>query len=336
MITITHTPAEGTLLQGTAKGDGTNLVLKTDGRCWRWSTHLGAWYIPRSRDTAPHTALIADTAQKLRAAGHTVTVTIDAGHRGTTDIEADKADRQQDRADALADKAARRAAAADAAQQRARDLAGQLPFGQPILLGHHFEPAMRRHAQRIHTAMDASVHAAADAAETQRQAEVAAIGGAARYHPVTVANRVEHLTAQRARITRQLDGHTRTLAVLPDGTRHVETSTAATGEHRDRLTDRLAAATDQLTYWEGIRAQQITTGAATGYGPSSIGAGDAVKIRGRWHQVVRANRKTVTVPSTLGQWTDTAPYHEITDHRPAPTVPARVTTAGTGTPEGTS
>ena len=111
MITITHTPAEGTLLQGTAKGDGTNLVLKTDGRCWRWSTHLGAWYVPRSRDTAPRTALIADTAQKLRAAGHTVTVTIDAGRRGTTDIEADKADRQQDRADALADKAARRAAA---------------------------------------------------------------------------------------------------------------------------------------------------------------------------------------------------------------------------------
>jgi len=33
--------------------------------------------------------------------------------------------------------------------------------------------------------------------------------------------------------------------------------------------------------------------------------------------VIRANRKTITVPSTLGPWTDTASYHEITDHRPA-------------------
>ena len=52
MTAITHTPAGGTILEGTTKGDGTNHILKTCGP-WRWSRNLGAWYIPRSRDTAP-------------------------------------------------------------------------------------------------------------------------------------------------------------------------------------------------------------------------------------------------------------------------------------------
>ena len=83
MIAITHTPAAGTLLDGTAKGDGTNHILNSDGRRWRWSRTLGAWYLPRSRDAAPQTWLITTTAENLRAAGHTVTVTIQSGQRST-------------------------------------------------------------------------------------------------------------------------------------------------------------------------------------------------------------------------------------------------------------
>ena len=317
MITITHTPEAGTLLEGTTKGDGTNHILNSGGRTWKWSRNLHAWYIARSRDAAPHTALITATAEKLRAAGHTVTVTIKTGHRCTAEIEADRAERQQDRADALAAKAEKQAAAAHAAHAHARELADQIPFGQPILIGHHSENRMRRHATRIHTAMDATAQAATLAEETQHRAQVAATSTAAKYNPVTVANRIQTLTAERNRITRSLHGHTRTIAVMNNGTRHVETTPAATGAHRDQLTERLAAVTDQLTYWEGIRQQQITDGTATGFGPATINKGDAVKIRGRWYEVARVNKKTVTVPSTLGAWTDTAPYHAIQDHRPA-------------------
>jgi hypothetical protein len=35
------------------------------------------------------------------------------------------------------------------------------------------------------------------------------------------------------------------------------------------------------------------------------------------HTATNDTAKTVTVTSTLGPWTDTAPYHEITDHHPA-------------------
>jgi len=211
----------------------------------------------------------------------------------------------------------RRWAAAHSAHNKARQLAGQIPFGQPILLGHHSESRLRRHEQRIHTAMDTAVTAAAQAEETVRRAQVAAAGTDARYHPVTVANRISTLTADRNRITRLLDGHTRTLAVTGDGTRQNETTQSATGPFRDRLTHRLAEVTDQLTYWEGIRDQQVSTGVAAGYSQATISPGDQVFIRGRWYPVIRANKKTATVPSTFGASTDTAPYHEITDHHPA-------------------
>jgi len=210
-------------------------------------------------------------------------VTIQTGHRCTAEIEADRAERHQDRADGLATKAERQTAAAHTAHQRARELADQVPFGQPILIGHHSEGRMRRHAQRIHDAMDATVAAATLAEETHRRAQVAAIGTATRTNPVTVANRIDKLTAERARISRQLDGHTRTIAVMPDGTRHVETTPAATDAHRDQLTERHAVITDQLTHWEEIRTQQISTGATAGHGPHTIAQADAVQIRGRWY-----------------------------------------------------
>ncbi len=317
MITITHTPETGTLIEGTSKGDGTNHILRNGARSWRWSRNLGAWYIARSRDTAPQTALITATAENLRAAGHTVTVTIQTGHRSTAQVEADRAERQQDRAQALSDKAERHTTAAYAAQEHARQLADRVPFGQPILVGHHSEGRMRRHAQRVHAAMDATAAAATLAEETQRRAAVAAIGTSAKYHPVTVANRIGTLTAEKNRITRSLDGHTRTIAVMNDGTRHVETTPAASGTHRDQLTEHLAVVTDQLSYWHTVRTQQITAGETTDHGPGTISKGDAVKIRGQWYEVARVNKKTVTVPSSLGNWTDTAPYHHIQDHKAA-------------------
>lgn len=297
MIAITHTPEAGTILEGSTKGDGTNHIFNSGGRHWRWSRNLGAWYIPRSRDTAAHIALITQTAEQLRAVGHDVVVAIKGGHRSTIDVESDRAERQQDRAQALTAKAERRTAAAHTAHDHARQLADQVPFGQPILVGHHSEGRMRRHAQRIHAAMDATVKAATLAEQTQRRAAVAATGTAAKYHPVTVANRIGTLTAERNRITRHLDGHTRTVAVMNDGTRHVETTPAATGTYRGQLTERLAVITDQQTYWQRIREQQITDGEVTGHGPATINKGDAVQIRGRWYEVVRVNKKTVTVPA---------------------------------------
>ena len=122
-------------------------------------------------------------------------VAIDGGHRDPAAVEADRADRQHDRAAALTEKADRHTTTALAAHKKARELGDQIPFGQPILVGHHSENRMRRHANRIHQAMDTAVAAAEKATDTQRRAQVAANGTDARYHPVTVANRIQRLTA---------------------------------------------------------------------------------------------------------------------------------------------
>jgi hypothetical protein len=65
--------------------------------------------------------------------------------------------RQRDRAERyteLADKAKERSTAA---YERSSTLSGMIPFGQPVLVGHHSEGRHRRDIERIHAAMDRSV-----------------------------------------------------------------------------------------------------------------------------------------------------------------------------------
>ena len=61
-LTIEHTEAEGTLLLGTSRGDGSAEVVKALG--WRWGRSIGLWFVPRSRDAAPKRPLIEQTARQ--------------------------------------------------------------------------------------------------------------------------------------------------------------------------------------------------------------------------------------------------------------------------------
>lgn len=318
MLTITHNHAEGTQIDGTRRGDGTNEILKATG--WRWSRTPGSWYLPHTRDHAPKTWAIDNTARALETAGHQVATQIDDQARPTADVEADKIARQDERADRLADKAAQVADAADGANQAAHELAGRVPFGQPILVGHHSEGRMRQHYQQVENTQRRAVDLSREADTAAEKARAAAHTTAARYNPVTVGNRIEKIEAETREAHRELDGYTRVYFVDAAGTKHGDTFPPATGARRNQLTARLDELADQLTYWRQIHADQITAGAATNYGPDSIAKGDQVKIRGRWYPVVRVNKKTVSIPSIVGgSWTDTAPYREIQEHRPAAT-----------------
>lgn len=296
-LTITHTPQDGTLIDGTTKGDGTAEILKTSG--WRFSRNLGGWYVPRSRDTAPRWALIDATRHQLQQAGHDVDVQVDYHQRAAEQVETDRVARMQDRAAALIGQAERAHARAAAAEQRLEHADSRLPDnGQPILVGHHSEHRHRRAIERAHAALSASVDADATATEADRRADVAGAAIGARYNPVTVANRVERIAAELRRLGRDLERS----GLSAKGRAHLEEQTAVLEQEH------------QL--WTRVRAEQIERGEATDYGPHNVAAGDLVRISGHWHQVVRANKKTVTVPSSLGSWTDTAPWHHVTDHRP--------------------
>jgi hypothetical protein len=91
-LMIRHTHADGTLLEGSSKGDGVYEVLK-GLRGWRYFPSIGAIGIRQSRDRVAKRGLINAAADALRAAGHEVTVEIDDTPRARADVLADQADR---------------------------------------------------------------------------------------------------------------------------------------------------------------------------------------------------------------------------------------------------
>ena len=315
-IEITHTPAEGTLVHGTARGDGTNTILKASG--FRWFRTLGLWGIAGSRDRQPNRYKIDRAADALRAAGHTLTVHIDDAHRAIADAEADRAQRQTDRAEALGAKAARNANAAENAwdaEQRAVEALP--PAGEPIKIGHHSERRHRNAIARAHDATQRAIEATDEAAAAAAKADAAAAGTARRYSPVTVKNRIEKLQAEQRRDQRILDGHRRVVARTATH-EYVDEFGPATGPYREQVIARMAQRGDQITYWTTIYAEQQAAGIASSHSRDSIAKGDLIQHRGHWYAVVHVNPKTVSVHMHPGaSWTNTIGYHEISGHQPA-------------------
>ncbi|KPN46941.1 DUF3560 domain-containing protein [Mycobacterium intracellulare] len=323
-IEITHTAAEGTLVHGTARGDGTNTILKASG--FRWFRTLGVWGIAGSRDRQPNRYKIERAADALRAAGHDVSVDVDDTHRPTAEAEADRAQRQAQRVEALNAKADRQSAAAEAAwEAEQRAVEALPPGGEPIKIGHHSE---RRHRNVIAHAHDAT-RRAIDATELANQAngraEAAASTTAHRYNPVTVKNRIEKLEAEQRGDQRILDGHRRVVAHTATH-EYVDEFGPATGPYRDQVIARMAQRENQIDYWNTIYAQLQASGVASTHSRANISKGDLIKYRGHWYPVVRANSKTVSVRlHEVASWTDRIGYHEISGHRPATAADTAVT-----------
>lgn len=76
-LTITHTRADGTLLHGSAKGDGVYQVIRAVHGHWRPFRSLGCLGLVQTRDKPARRPVIDATAAALREAGHTVTVEVD-------------------------------------------------------------------------------------------------------------------------------------------------------------------------------------------------------------------------------------------------------------------
>lgn len=292
--TITHSHQDGTMIEGTERGDAAIETLKVTG--WRWSRALGSWYLPRTRDRFAPRVKIEMTVRALESAGHTVTTELDDEPRPTEQVEADRAVRAEARTDALRVKATRAEARSRVAWDRAQAAGRALPpGGEPIKVGHHSEGRHRRALERAHSTMGAAVAASHEAAVAARRAEVSSRAAGARYAPVTVVNRIDKLEAERRRIIRQ--------------------RVTASSAWARRLATMLAETEDQLAYWRGVRAEQVAAGEAIDLGPHCVNVGDVVQVKGwRWARVVRVNKKTVTVREADGLESRVA-YGHLTDRR---------------------
>lgn len=92
-------------------------------------------------------------------------------------------ERLEDRAAYYEDKARAATASANATHQRARDMASVIPFGQPILVGHHSEQRDRRYRDKIHTTYGKAFEQFDKADHYQEKAQAVGKGGIASDDP---------------------------------------------------------------------------------------------------------------------------------------------------------
>ncbi|GAA0918970.1 DUF3560 domain-containing protein [Nonomuraea longicatena] len=263
MITIRHTHVDGTLVEGTRKGDGAWEILKPIG--FHYFPSIRAIGIRHSRDRVADRWTINRGAEKLREAGFEVEVSIDDEHRDRATVLADQADRLEDRRHALANKADRHAGRAASAYDRAHQIADGIPMGQPILVGHPSERRARKDREKIDRAMQTGAQESDLAHETARRAN--AVGSAAAYsaRPSVTARRIKTAEAELRGIQRRLNGYERVFRDHHGKPYYIETHQPVTGEQREQLLARKAQLEDQLAYDK----QQV---AAADDGPVTVAA----------------------------------------------------------------
>lgn len=313
--TITHTHEAGTLIEGTARGDGSAEVLKACG--WRWARTLGSWYIPQSRDRNASSWKVERTRAALVEAGFVVEIDIDNAPRETATVEADKIERQAGRVEALEARADRKQGLVEVADARSQLMHDRLPWGgEPIKVGHHSEGPHRAAIARADRATRKSVEASDEAKEASERAEAASHVTAARYNPVTVANRIKKIAADLRGAERNSTADTRYDAQIGYRPATPEELAAAA----IRWAPRIAEHRDALAFWESVRAGQIAEGTVTDYSRDTIAKGDWVKYWREWHEVTRVNAKSVTVSYLTNGFThrQVVEYPKIEGHRPAP------------------
>ncbi|MFE4019267.1 DUF3560 domain-containing protein [Streptomyces sp. NPDC059101] len=298
-IEITHTPADGTQVHGTERGDEAGKILsrkeygRRGGMKFKWCSDLECWILYHSRDDDAHTWTINKLQQYLEEAGYTVDVTIDNDiERSVAEAEAERAGRALDRTARYEEYAGNAAARSEGAHRSAHAIADVIPPGQPVLVGHHSERGHRRALSRMDGHMRRSIDEDRKAKHWAERAASAANFQAYREDPHRTLRRLEGLNKELRDIAKWKRGQSAcgyTRSTTPEGLAKL-----AREERRARA---------RVAYWEGIVAQAEADGLKI-WRPEDFRKGDWVNTGGTWREVVRVSKKSLTVPSA--SWTGRA------------------------------
>lgn len=323
-IVLRHTRAGGTLAEGTARGDGSAEILK--GRRFRWSRNLGCWYLPQSRDRAADHFTLNTVAEALREAGHAVHVTVrEDVARSFGEAEAEREERAADRAERFSDRADRAAGASTAAFAEARRIGSAIPFGQPVLVGHHSEKRHRAALDRIDSNMRKGFDEGNRAEHWAGRAEAAAHYEQHRKDPARTLRRLKQLEATLRGLEKLLAGES------AFGTDWDITKPENVAE----LTRRHTETAGEITHWREVIAKAEADGVKL-WSRADFTKGDYARSRGRWYEVLRVNRASVTVPggpdiqpvidrnTRAYSWDDRIPYDAVTGRMSAEDMAARL------------
>ncbi len=316
-LTLTHSPAEGTLLDGTRKGDASADTLRSVKHVavWRWSGNLDRWYIRQSRDRRVRQYQLDATAEALRAAGFEVTVELGEERRPVAEQEADRAGRAEGRVEGLTTKAQRLTAAGEAGWAAARELASHIPMGQPILVGHHSEGRHRRDLAKIDRKEDKALDQLQDGKGAERRAEAAERHQEHRVHGATTMRRLAKLEAELRKLDR---GNANLYSYQLDGPM-TEEQVARQAAHYQPLIDELE---EKITYWHEYLRGLAEAGIYRVWTRADFTKGDFVRFRYGWSEVKRVNAKSVTIPHIMEELavhghTWPLPYDEVQGRRSA-------------------
>lgn len=324
-IDITHTRADGTLVHGTSKGDGTAEALRA--HTFRFSRRLGCWYLPHSRDRRANRYRIDGTAEALRADGHTVTITIDeATRRSFAEAEQERAARAADRAERFTARAGHAAANADHLWEESGK--GLPPMGEPIKIGHHSEGRHRRALERSQQKARRSLAERDRAGYWANRADAAAHYQEHRTNPGTTLRRIERLEASLRRIQRHLD---RYRSLTPENAPNPETLADNIAELERSHTE----VSEEIAYWKDVIARAEADGVKV-WSRTDFRKGDFVRSGNRWYEVLRVNAKSLTVPggpdirpvvtadNRAYSWDDRLPYDKVTGRMSADDMHSRL------------
>lgn len=139
------------------------------------------------------------------------------------------AERAEDRADRFTDYASHRNADAERARKAVHAIADNIPFGQPILVGHHSESRHRRDAARIDNGMRRAVDNWGKAEYWERRAQRALAHAEYKELPSVRARRIKTLEADMRKSERSRDEYTAKLAIWSQDTLTLDDAIAVAG-----------------------------------------------------------------------------------------------------------
>lgn len=180
----------------------------------------------------------------------------------------DKAERYETYADNAEARAKSRSQAAD-------KIGSFIPFGQPILVGHHSERRHRRDIERIRNNVEKSIEESDKAAYLRGRA--------------FDLNRSQERMENRRYIGNRI--------------KDAEKAVRQLSKWAEPTNPRLIQAQEKLAFWQGrlavIEAARQEEGGKMA-SSETIKSGDHIYYKGSWMPVVRVNKKTVTVSHWLG------------------------------------
>ncbi|UQA95648.1 DUF3560 domain-containing protein [Streptomyces halobius] len=296
-ITISHTHADGTILEGSSRGDGVWEILRGLRDNW-WFTKgpAGFLYIKNTRDRAARLVAIETAAKELEAAGHTVTVEIDDTVRDNATVREAQHERLEDRRAALKAKGEKLAAKSEALHRASDAMVEHLPLGQPVMPGKRGQA----HRRLLERSVDTAINGALTAQEAKRmpaRIEGSRRAEAYKERPDVTARRVERLEAE----LRSLDRRMARLSMHPE-----------TGSEtlRKQYEGERAVLVERIARDRKVLEEATAAGLYGQYSKTNVHKGDRILIRGRWRQVARSNPKSVSV-TTGYSWTDRYGWEEV-------------------------